>query len=40
MKIRSVGAELFDSDRQMDMKKLIVTFLKFAKMTDIVYFVV
>jgi hypothetical protein len=31
MKIRPVGAELFQADRQTDMKKLIVTFRSPAK---------
>jgi hypothetical protein len=30
MKIRPVGAELFDADRQTDMSKLIVAFPNFA----------
>jgi hypothetical protein len=31
MKIRPVGAELFHTDRQTDMTKLIVDFRSFAK---------
>ena len=31
MKIRPVGAELFDADRRTDMTKLTVAFRNFAK---------
>jgi len=36
MKIRSVGAELFQADGQTDMTKLTVTFRNFANATKII----
>jgi hypothetical protein len=35
MKLRQVGAELFHTDKETDMKKLIVAFHKFAKAPNI-----
>jgi hypothetical protein len=40
IKIRSVGAELFDADGQTEMMKIIFAFLKLSEMPDIFHFVV